>query len=124
MRIVIGKKTPSINHLYLQRGYHKFLTKEAKELRSYIDEIVLSSTVAQERNNFKDKKLSVEVLIYENWNTKKGDVARKDISNREKFLIDSVFNSLGIDDKNIFIHSMFKIQSDEEKAEVCIEVLE
>jgi len=122
MIITIDMKTPSINHLYLQRGYHKFLTKEAKDLKKYIDECILENTELDERDRLRDKKLRVEVIIYENWETKKGDVARKDVSNREKFLIDSIFNSLGLDDKYIFAHSMFKIQSsEEEKAVVYIE---
>lgn len=122
MIITIDKKTPSINHLHLQRGYHRFLTKEAKELKKYIDECVLNSTSPNERNSLRNKKLRVEVLIHEDWETKKGDIARKDVGNREKFIIDSVFDSLGLDDKNIFVHSMFKIQDKEkEKAIIFIE---
>jgi len=44
----------------------------------------------------------------------------KDIANRKKFLIDSVFRGLGLDDSFIFEHTMFKVQSEEEKAAITI----
>ena len=69
----------------------------------------------------KDEQLKVTTLVYESWYTKKGDVKKKDLANREKFLIDSVFSALGIDDKFIFEHTMRKVQSDEEKVIIRIE---
>jgi len=121
MIIKIPFKTPTINHLYGQRGFRKFLKPEAKLIREQIRlQLVMD-------NRFKDidfdieTPLSVSVKIYEDWYTKKGDVKRKDISNREKFLIDSIFDVLDIDDKMIFKHTMEKIQStDGEKAIVEI----
>ena len=118
MIITIDKKTPSINHLHLHRGYHMFLTKEARELKEYIHTCCLP----YDSERYKDKHLMVHVKIYENWLTKKNEVARKDISNREKFLIDSIFDSLGLNDKFIFYHTMQKVQSNEEKAVVEIGV--
>ena len=52
----------------------------------------------------KNKELSLTVEIFEDWYTKKGAVRKKDLANREKFLIDSVFRSLGLDDSYIFKH--------------------
>ena len=121
MNITIPFKTPTINHLYGQRGYRKFLTKEAKELREEIDQIVHDRPVEELEVLPEDQPLKVIVTIHENWFTKDGDIKRVDIANREKFLIDSVFNSLGIDDKTIFHHSMIKIQDDDhEYAEIAI----
>ena len=75
-------------------------------------------------NLLRDKPLRIHVHIYENWLTKKDLVARKDIANREKFLIDSIFEALGLDDKFIFFHIMEKKQSKfEERAEVLIEAI-
>lgn len=110
-------KTPTINHLYGRhsRGF-MFVKKEALELKKEIEEIVWNANVRIPDNI----KLSVEVSIYENWLTKKGDVKKKDIANREKFLIDSVFGALEIDDKMIWEHSMKKVQSKEEFAVVKI----
>ena len=119
IQITIPKKTPSINHLYGQHGYRKFLKPEGRELRQYILRCIAQTTFSYE--DLKETKLNVTVDIYENWLTKKGLVARKDIANREKFLIDSVFQALGIDDKFIFKHTMNKIQSKTEKAIIKIE---
>ena len=119
MKIIIPFKTPTINHLYGQRGYRKFLTKEAKELRKEITEIIKKE---KEKGFFivNTNNIELTVEIYENWHNKDGSVKRKDISNREKFLIDSIFNELGIDDKGIFKHTMIKKQADKEYAIVKI----
>lgn len=126
MIIVIPFKTPTINHLYGFRGFHKFITKEAKEIKKKIAEEVKEAMKEQYIwTGDVTPKLKIQIAIYENWLTKKGEVARKDISNREKFLMDSIFEALEIDDKFIFSHTMVKIQSEEvEKAVVTIEVME
>ena len=121
IKIIIDKKTPSVNHLYgHNRLGHFYLKKEGKELRAYISKKVEGSIPKDKLEQFKDVKLIVSVNIYENWLTKKGTVKKIDIANREKFLIDSVFNALGLDDCFIFEHIMRKVQSDEEKAAITI----
>ena len=97
----------------------KILTKEARELKEEIKQIVYKS-LPFVCSNLNDG-LRVEVEIHENWITKKGEIKKKDIANREKFLIDSVFAALGIDDKFIFEHSMKKVQDDQEFAIIKIE---
>ena len=99
----------------------KFMKKEAKELREEIENII-------NRDNlfgfYKDPKpVKVIVEAYENWYCKDGSVARKDIANREKFLVDSVFKALGIDDQYVFDLTMRKINSREEKTVIIIEVI-
>ena len=124
MKITIPFKTPTINHLYGFRGFHKFITKEAKEVKKKISEIVKKTMKEQYIWTGEiTPKLIVIIEIYENWLTQKGEIARKDISNREKFLMDSIFEALEIDDKLIFEHTMKKIQSTEEKAIVTIGVI-
>jgi Holliday junction resolvase RusA-like endonuclease len=124
MKIIIPFKTPTINHLYGFRGFHKFITKEAKEIKAKIAEEVKEAMKEQYIWTGEiTPKLEVQIAIYENWLTKKGEVARKDISNREKFLMDSIFEVLEIDDRFIFKHTMIKIQSEVEKAVVIIEEL-
>ena len=120
MKITIPKKTPTINHLYGQNGVRKFLKPEARKLREEIFDIVLNHTL---HDPIKEPpiRLQVHVKVYEDWYCKNGNVKRKDVANREKFLIDSVFNALGIDDKMIFKHTMEKIQSESEKCEIIIE---
>ena len=120
MKIKLPFKTPSINHLH---GHNKFgafyLKPEAKKLREEIKGICEGIPLGH-LGEFKNG-LKVTTEIHENWLTKKGLVKRVDISNREKFLIDAIFDALGIDDKFIFEHTMKKIQSDKEFAIVIIE---
>lgn len=119
MEIKLSFKTPTINHLYWHRGNMKIMKTEAKELREEIKRIVYKSLPFVCANL--NAGLKVVVEIHENWITKKGQVARKDISNREKFLIDSVFKALNIDDKFIFEHTFLKVQDEEEYALIKIE---
>ena len=71
----------------------------------------------------KNKKLHVTVEVYENWHNQDGSVKKKDILNKEKFLIDSVFKGLEIDDMNIFDCRFIKVQSEEEKSIIRIREL-
>jgi len=114
MLIEIPYKTPTINHLYWHRGNIKIMKKEAKELREKIIKLLPI-------NEFTEAdKLEVEVYIFENWFTKQNEVKKKDIMNREKFLLDSVFEGLELDDKMIFKISMSKINGNEEKTIIRI----
>jgi Holliday junction resolvase RusA-like endonuclease len=120
MIITIPFKTPSINHLYFNWQNRRILTKQARELKKQIKDIIDNDKYA----DLSGHKLKVVVEIYEDWHTKKGEVKKKDVTNREKFLIDSVFDALGLDDKFIFEHTMRKIQSDTEKAVITIKFTE
>jgi len=106
LEIIIPFKTPSVNHLYGHHGFRKYLKPEAKELRDKITQIVKG------KSKPKGEFLKVTVEIHENWYNKDGTIKKKDVSNREKFLIDSIFDALDIDDKHIFRHTMIKRQSD------------
>ncbi len=120
MIIELPFKTPTINHLYWHRGNMKIMTKDAKELRNEIIEIVDNLTI--DFNT--EKKLKVKIEIFEDWMNLDGSIKRKDIQNREKFLIDSVFKALDVDDKMIFDCRFIKIQSkDIEKALITIETV-
>ena len=112
MIIKIPFKTPTINHLYGQRGSMRFLKREAKELKVKIKDIV-NTYLETHSTGIPVGVVPVKVTtyIYEDWYCKNGTVKRVDIANREKFLIDSVFDALGIDDKFIFEHTMIKRQS-------------
>ena len=123
LTINIPFKTPTINHLYGFRGYHKFMTKEGRELRKRIIERTREPIKHTDMTQYEGRQLTVTVVIHENWFTKKGDIARKDVANREKFLIDSVFMALELDDKQIFLHRMRKCQDEDEYAAVMIDVL-
>ena len=123
MQIIIPFKTPTVNHLYTRNRFgHQCKTGEANKLKKEINEIVQKRTHIEETNYNQNLKVTIE--IYEDWYCKNLSVKKKDIANREKFLVDAVFDSLGLDDKFIFEESIKKIQSDEEKAIINIEVLE
>lgn len=121
MEIRLDMKTPTINHLYWHRGNIKIMKTEAKKLREEIRKEVIKSLpfVCHNINN----GLRVSVDIHEDWFCKNGSVKRKDVANREKFLIDSVFNALEIDDKFIFEHNIRKIQDSKEFTIIKIEAL-
>ena len=122
IQIELPFKTPTINHLYWHKGNMKIMKTEAKKLREEIKEIIINTAFplfSQE-----EKPLKVIIEIHEDWYTKKGDVKRKDVANREKFLIDSVFDALGIDDKFIFEHNIIKCQDSREFSMIKIEELD
>ena len=121
IEIKLPFKTPTVNHLYWHKGNIKIMKTEAKELREKIKKEVIKYLpfVCPNLND----GLKVAVEIHENWLTKNGEVKRKDIANREKFLVDSIFGALGIDDKFIFEHNMKKVQDNQEFAIVKIEAL-
>jgi len=123
IQITIDKKTPSVNHLYgHNRMGHFYLKKEGRDLREYIVKKAKECATREKEKiaKLKDSEISVVVEICENWFTKKGTVKKKDIANREKFLTDSVFKGLGLDDSFIFEHTMFKVQGDIERATIII----
>jgi Holliday junction resolvase RusA-like endonuclease len=124
IEITTPEKIPTINHLYYHRGNMKILKREARELRERIQIQVIQQTLGVDINSIKESKLRVRVEIFENWLTKKGKVKRKDIMNREKFLTDSVFKSLQLDDMYIYDYNIKKIQSETEKAIVRIDVIQ
>lgn len=123
MQIIIPFKTPTVNHLYTRNRFgNQCKTGEANKLKKEINEIVEERT--HHEAIYYNQKLKVTIEIHEDWYCKNLSVKKKDIANREKFLVDAIFDSLGLDDKFIFEESIKKIQSDEEKAIINIEVLE
>jgi Holliday junction resolvase RusA-like endonuclease len=115
MKIILPFKTPTINHLYWHRGNIKIMKTEAKELREKIIELINKKIFKHEIEYLVDKELKVRIEIYEDWYNKDLTVKKKDIQNREKFLVDSVFNALDIDDKYVFECSFIKKQCDNDE---------
>jgi len=112
IKIIIPFKTPTINHLYWHRGNMKILTTKAREFRKKIEKIINDSSMPLVPK--RGVRLKVLVEVHENWLTKVGTIRKKDLMNREKFLIDSVFGALNTDDKFIYELTMKKIQSEKE----------
>ena len=122
--ITINEKTPSMNHLYSQSKFgRRFMTPKAKVLKLRI----INSTSEQAKqqnfilNDWREKLLKVTVEIHEDWWTLKDTVKKKDIANKEKFLIDSIMDGLDLDDSFIWEHTMRKVDSEVFKAVVKIE---
>jgi len=120
MQIVIPFKTPSINKIYFNWNNRRILSAEAKEMIEEIKEIIDELKLEK----LPEKPLIVDVDVYEDWFCKDGSIKRKDVLNREKFLIDSVFKALGVDDKLIWESRFRKVQSEGEKAILTIKVLD
>lgn len=124
MQITIPFKTPSVNHLYFVWRNRKILTKEARNLKKQILDIVCpfqNQLFSGRLHN--NELLKVNIAIYEPWYFKNGNVATKDLLNREKFLIDAVFEGLKIDDRFIWECTFRKVDNDTEQAIINIEVL-
>lgn len=122
--IKIPFKTPTINHLYGRAGIRSYLKPAAKKMRDEIG-FIIGKLGLHYPEELMGKNLKVRVEVYEDWYTKKNTVKRKDVANREKFLIDSVMDAIGIDDKFIFEHHMVKCQDeDEEYSLISIDVVE
>ncbi len=121
MEILIPFKTPTVNHLYGQHGFRKYLKPEAKELREKIKNIIIKN------KNYKifkiTDKIAINVKMHEDWYCKNGTISRKDIANREKFLIDSIFEELDIDDRQIFKLTMEKVQDTQEFSIITINAI-
>lgn len=122
IRIVIDKKTPTINHLYFNWKNRRILTREARDLKFHINEYIKKQKI--DTRGYENKKLRVIVEVYENWMTKKGVIVKKDILDRQNFLIHSIFESLDLEYKNLLEHTIIKKQ-DEKKEEsiIFIEVM-
>ena len=88
----------SVNNMYWTTKRGKFLKKEALNLRARIMEDVKM----QPCDPLEDKKLTIGIIMTENWYYKNGSVKKNDLDNRLKFLIDSIFRGLELDDKMIF----------------------
>ncbi|MDC1142558.1 RusA family crossover junction endodeoxyribonuclease [Planctomycetota bacterium] len=105
---------PSVNKLFstvrdTKTGVTKrVLTRQARKIRKLIHAMV---------NDRLNEKLlyELEVEIHLNAFTKKGTVRKVDLTNRVKFLEDSICDALGIDDSHIFRVLLIKKHNLEEK---------
>lgn len=111
MKFKIDGKTPTVNHIYASGKYgRRFMISSAKKLKVEIIECIHTQSESQGYNayDWHNRLLEVTVIIYENWFTKKDTIKKKDIANREKFIVDTVFEALCLDDAQIWKHTMIK----------------
>lgn len=88
----------------------RVITKEARELRKEIEETIRDDD-RELANELRGHKLRVQIIVTERWIAKKGTVLKKDIANREKFFVDCVFQSLGLEDSNIWEINLKKVDN-------------
>ena len=112
MIIKLPFKTPTVNHLYFHYNNRMILTKKARDMKIDIKDILDNTIWTIPVFSY---GLRVEVEIHEDWFTKKGLMARKDVANREKFLVDAVFAAMGLDDKYIWELEVKKVQNKTEE---------
>lgn len=124
IEIKIPFKTPTVNHLYFNWNGRMIKTKIAKDLDKAIKQLCEDYIVKNIIISGPETKLKVSIEIHEDWFCKDGRVKKKDLANREKFMIDSIFKGFGLEDKFIFEHEMKKIQDTEEFAIVKIDAIE
>ncbi len=106
------KVNMSINRQYYHNRAGKFLTRPARELRAKI----IKDVREIENNLPANTTLRAHVYLKENWLCKNGEIKKSDLDNRLKFLLDSIFRGLEIDDKYIFEIIAKKMQSETEES--------
>lgn len=111
--------------MYYHKGFTKILTKEARELKGKIVNIAKKKRwKSPGYDSLVDSKLEVTVFVNEDWYYKNGKFKRVDVANREKFMVDSIFEGLNLDDKQIFRIEFNKVQNTEsEFSQVIIEAI-
>jgi len=90
----------SVNMMYRTTRFGRFLKKEALCLRARIIQDIKRLNLNIE--DFEDKRLSIGIIFTEDWYYKNGEIKKTDLDNRLKFIIDSIFKALELNDKLIF----------------------
>lgn len=113
----------SVNKMYYikPKGNRKVLTIKARELRARIMEDTIKQ-IGHRANQIveEDEPQRIEITFMGDWLTLEGEVRKTDIDNRLKFLIDSIYNAIGFDDKYIYEIKAKKHQSNETACFVII----
>lgn len=121
IRAVLEGLPPTTNHLYrnlphggraLSSAGKAYKTETLKALRLFYSRGLTLPLPAQ--------YLRVEIWLYGNWHTKKGDVRKTDTDGRLKALLDCLSEWLGVDDCWFFTITAHKVQSDTEETEVTV----
>lgn len=114
----------SVNEMYWYPTNHvKKLKPEALKIRAKIMADVKSHIELQKKEyrGIQGEELSIGIRFKEDWYYKNGNAAKKDLDNRLKFLIDSIFKGLDIDDKMVFEIWTEKVQwKNDDRVEIII----
>ena len=104
----------SINKQYVNIGRFKgqiALSDEAKNMRARIIQDTLDQ-IGEQKEFWRCDILEISIIFIENWETQAGEIRKKDLDNRLKFLIDSIVKAYDIDDSQFFKVTAQKVQSE------------
>lgn len=101
----------SANQAYYHQGNMKRLSTNAKNLRA---RIMCWMRDNQIKLDHEGELLEIYLGLGKDWYFKNGKIAKRDLDNCLKFLIDSIFNELKVDDLHIFRIVAEKIPSEVE----------
>jgi Holliday junction resolvase RusA-like endonuclease len=99
-------------------------------LQNQLDmQIKYNPSLCQEIRDMEGKPLFAVLKFYSNWSTKAGTIRKKDISNHEKLLLDSLVsvmnkNNYALDDSQIFCLVLQKIYGEKDKTVIEIEIIQ
>lgn len=131
----------SVNCSTIVRWGRKINSKDMNHYKKHSKEAILTyfSTLNEEElNNFiislKEKELHLSLTFGSSWYTKKGKIKKQDSSNLLKSVEDTLIESLNcwskdkeldieLDDRQIFTHTLHKIEVSEEITIITLEVI-
>ena len=129
----INESPVSINKLYFQPRGAKFkvLTPIGRAFKEKVYECICNSLSSSDSTilaNFEGMKLEAELTYNSNWFNKDGSIKKKDITNYEKAVMDSLFDAfkqknLNIDDSQIFRFIMVKNESKDESINITLKLV-
>lgn len=107
----------TVNKMYYSNPYKrgmKFLTQDAKALRA----VIIADTQKQLKQLpaiHRGSKLRVSIVFVDKFLNNDLTIKKRDLDNRLKFLIDSVFIAIGLDDSQIWHITAHKRHDMEER---------
>jgi len=121
MIIELDSIPPSLNKMYMTCGRYRDLSPEA---RKWKEKTLIQLNGLKTPEEFLEAKLKVQVAFYSpSWHCRNGSIRKRDCSNYEKATMDAIFSSLeGLDDKQIWEITLRKVEAEQEKVSVLIEV--
>ena len=115
----IPSMPPSMNSMYnVLFGLRKVeLKPEARLWKSKAKEFIPKHSIsAQER-------VSINFLFFGSWLSKEGKILKRDVTNREKLILDAISEKCGWDDSQVWHRTVGKVQSEKEYVKVSYFVM-
>lgn len=114
MRTILEFTVPAVPPSYNEsfkinfRAKQIYLSQEAKEFKKLL---MLHVPMIDEKDFKPNSTLSIDLIFYDNWYYKNGNMRKKDVQNMDKIVIDSLFKLLPVDDCYIWINTNTKVQT-------------